>query len=229
VVAVSAGIKRTLVEGTPLGDDDVTVIYNPVVTEEVLEMAREPVDREWFDTHDVVLGVGRLEPEKNFGGLLRAFERLHSDRPETRLVVLGEGSRSAALEHLATELEIADVVAFPGFVENPYKFMDAASVVALSSRREGLPTVLIEALACGTPVVSTACPHGPREILEDGKYGLLTPVEDDRALAKALAFALRSPDDRERLRDRASHFEPDAVARSYVDLIDMYGRSYPSP
>jgi len=228
VVSVSEGIERTLIEHTPLGSDDVTTIYNPVVTPALFEQATEPLDHPWFDDHEVVLGVGRLEPEKDFESLLRAFERLHTRRPESRLVILGAGSRADALERVAAELDVADIVDFAGFVGNPYNYMREAAVLALTSRREGLPTVLIEALACGTPVVSTDCPHGPSEILAQGAYGLLTPVGDDDALASALEFALRSSTDRERLRARAADFDAESITEEYVQLLQEHTPASPS-
>jgi glycosyltransferase involved in cell wall biosynthesis len=111
------------------------------------------------------------------------------------------------------------LVEFPGYVENPYAFMAAASTFALSSRHEGLPTVLIEALACGCPVVSTDCPSGPREILNDGEFGRLVPVDDEAALAGAIRSVLESPPDRERLYRRAEDFGVRTATDQYERLI----------
>lgn len=224
VVAVSGGVERALFEETPLGESDVTVVYNPVVGPDLYEQADEPVSHPWFDAaeNEVVLGAGRLEPAKNFSGLLRAFARVADERDEARLLILGEGSERSALRELADELDVADRVELPGYVDNPYKYMRAASVFALSSVREGLPTVLVEAMACGCPVVSTDCPNGPSEILANGEYGPLVPVRDDEALARAIGFALDNPMDPAVLRDRAEDFSIETVADEYRRLVRQH-------
>src|SRR5262249_43075680 len=144
----------------------------------------------WFrpSAPPVVLGAGRLHAQKDFPTLLRAFAQVRAKR-EARLMILGEAKCAeyrTELMALAAQLGIADDVMLPGFVANPFAYMARAAVFVLSSAWEGLPTVLIEALASGCPVVSTACPSGPREILENGKYGPLVPVGDDTALANAI-------------------------------------------
>lgn len=224
VVAVSGGVRRALIEETPLGGDDVTVVYNPVVGPDLYEQADEPVSHRWFDEEgtEVVLGVGRLEPAKDFAGLVRAFARLADDRDAARLVILGEGTERSDLLGLADRLGVGDRVELPGYVDNPYKFMRAASVFALSSVREGLPTVLVEAMACGCPVVSTDCPNGPSEILADGEYGPLVPVGDPDALASAVGFALDNPMDPAALRDRAEDFSIEAVTDEYRRLVRQH-------
>lgn len=194
VVAVSRGVARDIEALMRCPAGTVHVIYNPVVTPELLERGRATVEEEWFraGAPPVVLAVGRLEPEKDFETLLRAFAQLRERRP-ARILILGEGSHRAALEQLARELGIQADVRLPGFCPNPYPYMRAASVLALSSRWEGLGIVLVEALALGTPVVSTDCPSGPREILRGGEYGALVPVGDSRAMAQALEQALHQP------------------------------------
>jgi len=167
----------------------------------------------------VVLGAGRLEPVKGFETLLRAFSRVARARPNSRLVVLGEGGMHDRLHSLADGLGVSDVASFPGYVENPYRFMHRASAFALSSVQEGLPSVLIEALACGCPVVATDCRVGPREILADGAYGRLVPVGDATALADGLLATLDGPVDREALRARAADFRADAVLDEYEALV----------
>lgn len=224
VVAVSGGVERALFDETPLDEEDVTVVYNPVVGPELYEQADEPVSHPWFESAatDVILGVGRLEPAKNFSGLLRSFALVADERDEVRLLILGEGSERSDLRDLAERLGVADRVELPGYVENPYKYMQRASVFALSSVREGLPTVLVEAMACGCPVVSTDCPNGPSEILADGEYGPLVPTEDDEALARAIEFALDNPMDEGVLRERAEDFSIGAVTDEYRRLVRQY-------
>jgi glycosyltransferase involved in cell wall biosynthesis len=194
VVAVSKGVAEDLALAIRLERGRIRVIYNPVVRPEILEKAVEPVDHPWFrrDQPPVVLAIGRLTEQKDFGNLIRAVALLREAR-NVRLMILGEGERRGELEAQVAELGITAHVALPGFVANPYAYMHQSSVFVLSSRWEGLPTVLIEALACGMRVVATDCPSGPAEILENGKWGRLVPVNDSAALAKQIDESLDDP------------------------------------
>jgi len=194
VVAVSKGVANDLTNWVGVPTDKVRVIYNPIVTPDMFRKAEEPLHHPWFQSGQppVVLGVGRLTTAKDFPTLLRAFALVRAQRP-ARLMILGEGELCTELEHLAARLGIAEDFALPGFVQNPYPYLKRAAVFVLSSRWEGLPTVLVEALALGTPVVSTDCPSGPREILADGKWGRLVPVGDAGKLAEAILETLRQP------------------------------------
>lgn len=189
VVAVSRGVKDAWVERLGLPESAIEVIYNPVVTPETRSAMAQTPAHPFFERPPVVVGVGRLSPEKNFANLVRAMARVR-ETVDARLVVLGEGPERGALERLVEELGLAGKVSFPGFQENPHAYLAKADLFALSSDWEGLPTALIEALAAGTPVVSTDCPVGPREILADGEHGELVPVGDSRALAEAMLRAL---------------------------------------
>jgi glycosyltransferase involved in cell wall biosynthesis len=200
IIAVSHGVAADAAELIGLPRDRVEVIYNPVVSDKLLEMAREPVDHPWFAAGEppVILSVGRLTAQKDQEMLLRAFAKMRASM-RARLMILGEGEERVALESLARAMEIDADVLMPGFVQNPFAYMSSATVFALSSKYEGLPTVLIEALASGTRVVSTNCPSGPEEILANGKYGKLVPVGDADAMAAALIEACSAsavkPDD----------------------------------
>jgi glycosyltransferase involved in cell wall biosynthesis len=187
VVAVSSGVKDDLKKFTKLPENKIKVIYNPVITQDIFIKAKEPFDHPWFaeDCPPVILGVGRLTKEKDFPTLLKAFVLVRKEI-DSRLVILGEGEERKNLEKLAKELGIEEFLWMPGFVDNPYKFMSKASVFVLSSIYEGLPTVLIEALALGCQVVSTDCKSGPREILDDGKSGKLVPAGNYKELAHAI-------------------------------------------
>ena len=134
-------------------------------------------------------------------------------------MILGRGKRRKSLLQLADKLGIADDVALPGFVDSPYNYLAHADLFAFTSRWEGLGFVLIEALALGTPVVSTDCPSGPAEILGGGSYGSLVPVGDDRAMADAILEVLRETADRDRLRERAALFDRDRAIDRYLDLL----------
>jgi glycosyltransferase involved in cell wall biosynthesis len=192
IVVVSHGVRDDLARLTSISRERITVIYNPsVVRAEVVEKAQAPLDHPWFkpDQPPVLLAVGRLQVQKDYPTLMRAFAQVRQARP-ARLLILGEGRERPMLEALIAELGLEQDVSLPGFVANPYAYMARASVFVLSSRWEGLPTVLIEALCCGAPVVSTDCPSGPREILRDGLYGPLVPVRDADALARAIGTTL---------------------------------------
>lgn len=192
VVAVSEGVLEDLKRHAAAVDSRrFHVIYNPIVTDRIAEKAQAPLDHPWFaNGEDVFVAAGRLRPQKDFPTLIRAFARLRSERP-ARLLILGDGPDKADLEKMIEELGLhADVELF-GFTDNPYAFFSRATAFVLSSRWEGLPTVLVEALSCGAPIVSTDCPDGPREILADGRYGHLVPVGDVEGLARGLELALQ--------------------------------------
>jgi glycosyltransferase involved in cell wall biosynthesis len=220
VTTVSDGVADDLAAVTGLSRDQLVTVYNPVVTERLLAGAREPLKHPWFqpDEIPVVLGVGRLRPQKDFPTLLQAFALLVGRRP-ARLVILGEGASRPKLERLATELGIEQHVEMPGFVRNPFSYMARASVFALSSKFEGLPGTLIQAMACGCNVVSTDCPSGPREILDGGRHGNLVPVGDASALAAAIERSLNSPKSPELMRMSVQRFAAKRVANNYLDLL----------
>jgi glycosyltransferase involved in cell wall biosynthesis len=190
IIAVSHGVAADLAHTASLPLERIQTIYNPVITQDLLVSAQEPVEHAWFNSDvPVILGVGKLEAQKDFPTLIRAFAKVRQVK-RSRLVILGWGPDRPQLEGLIRELELNDDVDLPGYVQNPYAYMSKSAVFVLSSAWEGLPTVLIEAMALGTPVVSTNCESGPSEILADGKYGTLTPVGDYDDLASAILAVL---------------------------------------
>lgn len=221
VIAVSKGAANDFLEQTGIPQEKVKIIYNPIVTDELCRLADEPLEHPWFvQKHlPIILGVGRLSPEKDFPTLIRAFALVKKERP-AYLVIFGEGKDRPKLEALVRELGLEEVVDMPGFVANPYKYMKRASVFVLSSRWEGFGNVLVEAMACGCPVVSTNCESGPSEILEGGKYGKLVPVGDAEALAQAIIDTLSSKPDREKLRARAEAFRLERIVDQYLEVIE---------
>ncbi|QZZ23414.1 glycosyltransferase [Leptothermofonsia sichuanensis E412] len=191
IVAVSQGAAEDLAEVANLPLKDIQVIYNPVITPDFTEKAREPIEHPWFTNKDipVIVSAGRLVDQKDYPTLIRAFAQIVKVHP-SRLVILGSGSDRSRLETLICQLDLKEHVVLLGHVQNPYKYMASADVFVLSSIWEGLGNVLIEAMALGTPVVATNCKSGPSEILADGKYGYLTPVGDSAALAEAISHVL---------------------------------------
>ena len=217
IVGISDGAADNMAITARIPRERITTIYSPVVAPELPALARVRLDHPWFGAGapPVVLGVGRLVDQKDFKTLVRAFARVRKQRP-VRLLILGEGKRRPQLEALVAALGLDADVALPGFVANPFAYMRCAAVFALSSRWEGLGNVLIEALACGCPVVSTDCVAGPAEILRNGEYGPLVPVGDDAALASAILATLDDPPPRPRLVARGMQFTADRVTEHYA-------------
>jgi glycosyltransferase involved in cell wall biosynthesis len=219
IVSVARGTADDLARTTGLARDRIEVVPNPIVTPELRELARAPVDHPWFGPGEppVVLSVGRLSRQKDFGTLLRAFARVLERRP-ARLLILGEGPERETLESLISELGLQGSAALPGWVGNPYPWMTHAGAYVLSSSWEGLPSVLIEALYCGVPIVATDCISGPNEILEGGEHGLLVPVGDVGALAQGIESALAG-----RVPPPApaswQPYEQETVVRRYLDVL----------
>lgn len=220
VVAVSNAVRDDVASILGLPPDRIDVMYNPVVTPDLLVQAEEPVAHPWFqqDQPPVILGVGRLIRDKGFDTLIRAFALVQR---RVRLVILGDGDSRIQLMRLVQELDVNADVDLPGFAENPFAYMAKSAVVVLPSRYEGFGNVLVEAMACGTPVVSTNYSGGPREILRDGELGPLVPVDDPEALAAAIIDVLDHPPDRERLRQRAWDFNLEAAVRRFEDVLGL--------
>lgn len=222
IVCVSHGVADDLARTTGLPRARLTTIYNPVIPADLCARVAEPPPHPWLATAadvPVVVGAGRLVAQKNFPLLLEAFARLHAERP-LRLLVLGEGRERPRLEAAAQALGVAAAVALPGHVMNPYAAFARASLFVLSSDLEGLPNVLIEALACGCPVVSTDCPSGPAEILQGGRYGKLVRPGSVPELAQAMAAALAEPLPAALLRQRGQSFSVAASAARYLELFE---------
>jgi len=226
LAAVSDGVAEDLARILRVPRARIHTTYNPVVTPELAAGASEPLDHPWFAAGEppVVLAVGKLRRQKGFATLLEAFARLRSERP-VRLLILGEGPKRRQLEAMVTRLGVGADVQLPGFARNPFAYMARSAVFALASEWEGLPAVLIQALACGCPVVATDCPSGPAEILDKGACGPLVPVGDPAALAAALGRVLDAPPPSGPLRERAQLFEAERVADRYLDLLLNGGRT----
>jgi glycosyltransferase involved in cell wall biosynthesis len=220
IVVVSKGVCEDMARFSNIPGRRITVIYNPsIVASEVQARAKEPLDHPWFQPGGppVLLAVGRLQPQKDYAMLLQAFARVREKRP-VRLIILGEGKERPRLEAMVEALNLREDVSLPGFVKNPFAYMARSSLFVLSSRWEGLPTVLIEALCCGTPVVSTDCPSGPREILQNGRFGRIVPVGDVGAFAQAIIKSLDEPASKP-APESWQPYELNAVVDHYLDML----------
>lgn len=219
VVAVSKGAAEDLAQFARLDSKRITTIYNPVVGPASFP-ANEPLLPLgwWVGSHRKLLAVGTLKLIKDYETLLNALSLLRQ-RVDVRLLILGEGECRPALETQIRQLGLEACVFMPGFVKNLLPYYKQADLFVLSSTGEGLPTVVIEALNAGTPVVSTDCPSGPREILCDGQFGLLVPMRDPQALAKAMEQALLSTHDEAELKARAQDFSIDKAVDRYLELL----------
>jgi glycosyltransferase involved in cell wall biosynthesis len=221
VLAVSEGVAEGLRRYRRVPHHKLSTLYNPVVTPDLVVKASVDPAHPWLarDMPPVVLAVGSLRPVKGFRTLLEAFARLRAHR-DARLIILGEGPQRLELERHAASLSITDHVDFHGFVQNPFSFMSRAALFVLASEREGLPGVLIQAMACGCRVVATDCASGPSEILEGGAYGELVPVGDAEAMAAAMERTLTSTGEAPAVVARASRFASGSVVRAHVELFD---------
>jgi len=219
VLAVSGGVADNLAAIVGMDRSRISVVYNPVLTDTYWRQLDEPLEHPWFEpgSPPVVLAAGRLVSDKDFATLVRAFHLVRRER-RARLVILGEGELRPELEALVAELGLTEDVALPGFEPNPYKYMAGAAAFALSSVSEGLPTVLIEAIAAGLPVVSTDCVSGPREILAHTQAGQLVPVGDHEAMARALLEALAGEKGGRGAARGLDAFAPALVAERYLEL-----------
>ncbi|RQG93045.1 glycosyltransferase [Natrarchaeobius halalkaliphilus] len=220
ILAVSAGLKDDLVQSYGIDPSKIRVIYNPTVTQAVFEKAEQPVDHRWLDdpSQDVILGVGSLIKQKDFETLIKSFCRVQQ-RIDAKLLILGKGNQRDALGRLVQDLGLTSQVDLYGAVANPYSYMANADLFVLSSRWEGCPNVLIEAMACDTPVVSTDCPNGPREILRNGEYGPLVPMGDSNTMATAIVDQLENTSQFSNVKDRAMDFHVNVIADEYEKLL----------
>ncbi|MEO0458093.1 MAG: glycosyltransferase [Cyanobacteria bacterium P01_A01_bin.114] len=226
IVTASAGVARDLAKNAKIPLQQMTVIHNPVVTPDFSQKAQEALEHPWFaaDQPPVLLGVGRIVKQKSFATLIRAFARVRQCRP-ARLMILGEVDPrepqvKPELERLIEQFDLQDDILFLGFVENPYAYMAKANVFVLSSIYEGFGNVVAEAIAAGTPVVSTDCESGPAEILDHGQYGELVPVGDDEAMAEAIVTMLERPVEARVLKLRSQAFTLDCIVHQYLDVLN---------
>ncbi|EKQ67879.1 glycosyltransferase [Leptolyngbyaceae cyanobacterium JSC-12] len=222
VAAVSQGLATELEEHLRMSSGSIKVLYNPVIDQELIAKSQAFVSHPYFGSNCpfTFLAAGRLAPQKDFLTLIHAFANLRQ-RYLARLIILGEGSERQKLEAAIAQLNLESDVFLLGFTDNPYAYMSKANVFVLSSRFEALPTVLIEALACGCQVISTDCPHGPDEILMSGKYGRLVPVGDIQALANAMEQTINSSVNLDLTKSRLQMFSVEKAVSEYMEAMNL--------
>lgn len=219
VISVSKAAKDNICRLSGINESAIRVIYNPVVIDSSrAHIYKQNKSKIWGDTEFCVLSVGTLKPEKDFKTLIKAFSLL-STYMSAKLIILGEGEERRNLEMLITDLGLQDCVSMPGYRLNPYSWYFTADMFVLSSRYEGFGNVIVEALGCGVPVVSTDCPGGPAEILDNGRYGKLIPVGNPDAMATAMEQSLLEKHDTFALTQRSKDFSVNKISKEYLEYL----------
>tara|TARA_B100000886_G_C20404714_1_gene484202 strand:+ start:436 stop:1539 length:1104 start_codon:yes stop_codon:yes gene_type:complete len=219
VIAVSNGVLEYILSIVDLDISKIKVIHNPIFEQSIIKMSKDRADHKWLINKNkpVILGVGRLTEQKNFELLIKAFVEVRK-KIDTRLIIIGDGHLKNNLMSLIDSLELQNYVSLPGFVKNPYAFMANSSLFVLSSNYEGFGNVIVEAMACGTPIVSTDCFSGPSEILQNGYWGTLVPVKNLSALANAIIDTLNKKEYPNVIK-RAKDFSIDLKVDEYLKTM----------
>lgn len=223
IIVNSNGLKKEILN-FKICEKKISVLYNPVDIREIEEKAKEKCGENLFDgSIPVIISVGRIVPEKNYELLIKAFEIVRK-KIEAKLLIIGEGELKLELSALTKALGIEKDVYFLGWRENPFKYMKKADVFVLSSDFEGFGFVIVEAMACSCPVISTDCPYGPAEILENGKYGILVPPDNENKMAEEIIRLLKNKNLREDLskkgKERAKDFDIKKIVKEYEEIFE---------
>lgn len=221
LVAASLGVAESLARVMRIDPSQISIVYNPAYRPEIHDRSKIDVDHPWLRANNanLIVTAARFVPQKDLATLLNAFAVVLTHEPNAKLVVLGDGPLRADLETQAKCLGISESVSMPGSDANPFRWFARAKVFAMSSRWEGFGMTLVEAMACGCNIVSTACPSGPSEILDDGRFGTLVPVADTARLGAAIVNALRAPRAGQRNVDRAKEFSLATSVDGYTKLM----------
>ena len=206
--------------------EEINIIYNPAARGELTsEPTTDSGVSNWLNATQRLITVGKLKAVKDHVTLLNAFARIVVENDQASLLKFGVGAMRSGLEQQVGELALVDRVSMPGYVQDPYPYYLAADLFVLTSEYEGFGNVIVEAMECGLPVVSTDCPSGPREILDDGEYGKLVPVGDADALAAAMLASLKEEPKPEQQKARAADFSIEKAADAYLALLDPEGKT----
>lgn len=221
IVAVSEGVREDTLKITGLPAERVSVIRNPVISEKFYQSAKSEAPHDWLmdSALPVIMGIGRLSKQKDFETLIRAFKRVN-EKIESRLIILGEGNLRGEIEALIAELELDNNVLLPGFQKNANAWLARATVFVLSSRWEGSPNALTEALALGIPSVSTLCPSGPDELLQNGRYGPLVGMGDVESMAAAIMDVLQHPHSANFIKEAVVEYSASLSAKRYLQVLE---------
>lgn len=224
VLASSEGVADGIVKSLGVNRSKITVIHNPIPTEEIKALIHEPISDLLLENDNlIVLNVARLVYQKNHTLLIRAFHQARLTYPQAHLVIVGAGDQKYKLEKLVEKVGLTECVHFVGWQANPFKYMQTADIFINSSDHEGFCNVIVEAMVCGCPVIATDCPYGPSEILDEGKYGILVPVGDEKRLTEQLIKLLGDEALRQELaqkgRERAKNFDVKTQAAKYAALF----------
>lgn len=225
VFSNSLGTANSLKQEFNVSLDKIKVIYNPIDLEKIQNFCQDKLEPKYQEIfkNPVIINIGRLTKQKGQKCLIRAFKIVADQIPKIKLVILGEGELEKDLKNLVKELGLDNDVFFLGWQKNPFKFLARAKVFVLSSLWEGLPNTLIEALACGVPAISTDCPSGPDEIIENGKNGILVPIKDEKSLSRAIIKILSNPSFSQELvqngRTRAQDFSIKNIINKYEQVL----------
>ncbi len=253
IVAASEGIKTDLADNFSLPLNKIKVIYNPCDLDYIIEKSEEELDsseKAFFEHGETLITVGSLTRQKGQWHLLRVLNEVRKSRPLVKLAILGEGELRGMLSDMITALQLKDEVLLAGFKNNPFKYMNRAKIFVLPSLYEGFPNALVEAMACGVPVVASDCPSGPREILapetdfkyqtaeiELAQYGVLVPVcgnnlsqvderlsEQEKTTSEAVIMLLKDKSLYDKYKAlslvRAKHFESNSIVKQWVEMIN---------
>jgi glycosyltransferase involved in cell wall biosynthesis len=225
ITAVSKGVKNDLIRNFGIPEEKVSVIYNLYDINDIKIKSQEEVTHQWLDNqeYDTIITVGRLEKSKNHSLLINAVRQVIEELPNVRLIIIGEGSERLKLEKLRAELNLDDKIDFTGELENPFSYISKADLFVLSSDTEGFPNVLVEAMICGCPVISTNCQSGPNEIINHGKNGMLVPIADDKAMGDIIISVLQNAELRNSLikkaKDSIIDYSLEVILKQYYQLL----------
>ncbi len=223
IISTSNAMTKDLIKATQYAFQKIRTIYNPVDIKNIQRLSMEKVKDEYLSARPIILACGRLSTEKGYQYLIKAMVGVVQKHHNAELLILGQGAKEQELKNLAKQLKIENKIKFLGFQKNPFKFMAKADLLISSSLFEGFPNVIVEAMTCGLPVISTDCQSGISEILGNGRFGELIPVNDSRVLAQRIINIIIDKELRERYSkfgmEKVKDFATDKIIKEYEDFF----------